>query len=144
MDLTDLTFSEISRLHMHPELFPSEVVAQGFWQDMYKISDYTLEEIIPHLKVNDKIMKKLGDHCAEDKLDMNFPRRNVLRKPWEQYLHDRAPGIEVDLSAQGDGGSVQIFPMAAIRIVMGMVEANKAIISDIERASATFFLQRNV
>ena len=30
--------------------------------------------------------------------------------PWEQLLHDRAPGAEADLSMLAEEGSVQIIP----------------------------------
>lgn len=46
-----------------------------------------------------------------------------------------APGIKVDLSDQGNEGSIQVFPMAAVRIVVGMMEETRAIIADIENVS---------
>lgn len=73
----------------------------------------------------------------------SLPVRDLQRKPWEQYLHDRAPGIGVDLSAQGNGGSVQMFPMAAVRIVRSMVDQNRTIIAGIESVSSlSYFYTR--
>jgi len=127
--------SELSRLHKNPELFPSKDAEMEFWGDVYALCDRTIGKFIPRQKDSKKITRSLQAVGMKDQLDSALPKRDVQRTPWEQYLHNRAPGVEADLSAQGTGGSVQILPMAATRIVLGMVEENRAIITDIERVS---------
>lgn len=140
-ELGRATILELSRLGKHPELFPTKDMGKVFWQDVHRLSDHALESIIP---LHEAHAKDFGDLRAVtvDELTL-LPKRDIKRTPWEQYLHNRAPGIEVDLSAQGEGGSVQLFPMAAARIAMAMFEENRAIIADIESVSGALRLHFN-
>ena len=61
-----------------------------------------------------------------------MPSRNEWRKPWEQFLHNRAPGAGINLSDMGSDGSIQILPMGALRLLHGMKEAHASIIRGIE------------
>jgi len=129
------TKDELSRLQKHPEVFPSKDVEEEFWQEVYDMCDGIAEHIIPSLQVREQeteIIQALG---VEIEHDTFLPVRDLQRKPWEQYLHNMAPGVKVDLPDHGNEGSIQIFPMAAVRIVMAMVEETRAIISDIEIVS---------
>ena len=127
--------SELSRLKDHPRLFPSKEVEKDFWQNVHEQCDNAMDVIIPHQKANDRTIMDFGAASISDQLHASLPVRDTQRQLWEQYLHNRAPGVEADLSVHGNEGSVQVLPMAAIRIVMGMVEENKKIIADIERVS---------
>ena len=126
---------ELSRLQEHPDLFPSREVEEEFWQNIYSLCDFTVKDIITNQLTRLRLMKKVQAEAAEDEINAVAPKRDAQREPWEQYLHNRAPGVEVDLSAQGERGSIQIFPMPGVRVVMGMAEEKRAIISDIESVS---------
>ena len=127
--------SELSRLHQHPELFPSKDIEEAFWRHVYKQCDVMIEELIPAGEIHDIYEATLHESAYDREQDIWLPARDPLRKPWEQYLHNGAPGIGADLSTQGVGGSVQVFPMAAIRFVDQMVQQNRTIISAIEEVS---------
>lgn len=128
------TIVELLRLQEHPELFPSKDVEDEFWQEVHSLCAVLLEDVLPCLKEHDKD-RDLHAAAMDDENNDLLPGRDVQRKPWEQYLHNRAPGVGVDLSTYGPGGSTQVFPMPAMRIVMKYLEENRAVITDIESVS---------
>lgn len=129
------TKNEVSHLQKHSEVFPSKAVAEEFWQKVSDLCDDVAEYIIPSLQDREEETEDLQALGVKIERDTYLPVRDMQRKPWEQYLHNMAPGVNVDLSYHGNEGSIQIFPMAAVRIVMGMMEETRAIISDIENVS---------
>lgn len=136
------TKSELLHLQKHPEVFPSKDIEEAFWQEVYDLCDDIVDHIIASQQAREEEFEDLEALGVELEHNSFLPVRDPQRKPWEQYLHNRVPGVHVDLSAYGNEGSIQIFPMAAVRIVMGMVEETRAIISDIE--SVSVFLCRAV
>jgi hypothetical protein len=126
---------KMSYLLHHSSDFPTKEIEEDFWQEVYDLCDGIVEHIIPSLQSRDEDTNYVETLGVENEHDTYAPVRDLQRKPWEQYLHHKAPGVKINLSAHGDEGSIQVFPMAAVRIVMGMVEETKAIISDIESVS---------
>ena len=123
--------SELERLQKHPELFPSEEAEQVFWRRLKN----ALEKIIQIRSILCEDEKKDSEFLSDDAKEMLadiLPSRSESRKPWEQFLHNRAPGAGVDLSDMGSNGSIQILPMGALRLLHGMKEANTSIIRGIE------------
>lgn len=129
------TMDELFHLQKHSEVFPSKDIEEEFWQEVYELCDGIVEHLIPSLQGREKEKKDIEALGVKIERDTYLPVRDLQRKPWEQYLHNMAPGVKVDLSYHGNEGSIQIFPMAAVRIVTGMMEETRAIISDIENVS---------
>ena len=75
---------------------------------------------------------ELGINDEKDFHEDLMPARDISRTTWEQYLHNRAPGLNVDLSELGSDGSIQILPMSALRLLHSLKEANESIIRGIE------------
>ena len=131
-DLADIITSELSYLQEHPEIFPYKNTEEWFWQAVYKLCSDIEYDFLPVQEVYEDTMLDLYITACEDKVDKALPARDHRRRPWEQFLHNRAPGMNADLSTYGGGGSVQILPMPAIKIASRMREENMTIISDIE------------
>ena len=127
-----ITERELSRLQRHPELFPREDVREEFWRS---IRITCSDSVIIGQEARDRAHKILRAAWVEFKDDTSTPSKDMQRTPWEQFLHNRAPGADADLSMFPEEGSVQIIPMAAARILMANIEEHKAIIRDIEAVS---------
>ena len=138
-DLADIIMSELLRLQEHPELFSCQNKEEWFWQTVHKLCTDVEFELAPAQEKYDRMLLDLYVTAWEDRFDKALPERDQRRRPWEQFLHNRAPGLNVDLSRYGDGGSVQILPMPAIKIAAAMREENVTIISDIESVSFDVF-----
>ena len=129
------TKGELSRLQRHPELFASRDIRKNFWYNVRLTCKSLLKDVIPGQEARDHAHEIFQAAWVEIEEDKHTPRRDMQRKPWEQYLHNRAPGVEADLSVFPKEGSVQIVPMAASRILMANLEEQRAIIRDIEAVS---------
>ena len=134
-DVILATKGELLRLQRHPELFPSKDVREEFWHIIQLTCNSSVKSVIPGQEARDHAHEMLQAAWVDIEEDMRTPRRDMQRKPWEQFLHNRAPGAEADLSMFAEEGSLQIIPMAAARILMANVEEHKAIIRDIEAVS---------
>ncbi|KAL6713550.1 hypothetical protein ACLMJK_009015 [Lecanora helva] len=130
--IAEIMEDELSRLEQHPELFPDQAKEHQFWLDIYEICTDAAYRIPNLKKAAESGTVAFEKSCWEERIEHIMPFRDSLRTPWEQYLHNRAPGMNVNLAFLGDGGSVQILSMAAVRIMTAMVDENIAVISDIE------------
>lgn len=131
-DVITATTKELSRLQNHPELFPNEDIREEFWE-AFPLQSRILEE----QEASDHAHRMLQAAMVEDQEDMLTPGRDMQRKPWEQFLHNRAPGTEADLSMFPEEGSVQIIPMPASRVMITHLEEHRAIIRNIEAVSTS-------
>lgn len=129
------TKGELLRLQRHPELFPSKRIREKFWHTVSITCNSLVRVIIPGQEARDHAHKMFQAAWVEIEEDMRTPRRDMQRTLWEQFLHNRAPGAEADLSMYVKEGSVQIVPMAAGRILFSIVGEQRAIIHDIEAVS---------
>lgn len=130
------TKAELARLRKHPELFPSQSVEKDFWRDVYEMSDVATDQVVPKAEAHDHDEDILIDARIRFERDQVLPAaQETQRKPWQKFLHNRAPGVQVDLSAVAEGGSVQILPMPALRILLATVDENRSIVDDIEAVS---------
>ncbi len=134
-DVVLATKEELSRLQRHPELFPSKDTREEFWRNVWLTCYSSVTSVILEQETRDHAHKMFQADWVEIKEDLRTPRRDMQRKPWEQFLHNRAPGAEADLSMFSEEGSLQIIPMAACRIIMAHVQEYRAIIRDIEAVS---------
>lgn len=129
------TKEELSRLQRHPGLFPNDNIRVEFWRSVWQTCNELVESIIPKQEARDHQHKMIQAAKAETEEDVRIPGRDVQRKPWEQFLHNRAPGTEADLSIFAEDGSLQIVPMAATRLLMTNICEYRDIIHDIEAVS---------
>lgn len=127
---------ELSRLQKHPELFPNKDIQKAFWYIVQKECNFTLNSVIPGQDVRDHELKAIQTAAIESEEDRLIPGRDRQRKPWEQFFHNRAPGTEANLSMFPEGGSLQIIPMAAARILVAHIDEHKAAVRDVEAVSS--------
>lgn len=137
-DVIMATKRELSRLQRHPELFPSKDIREEFWHGVAFECNLAVNNVIPEQEARDHAHKMLQAASLDDEEDKRTPRRDVERKPWEQFLHNRAPGIEADLSMFAEEGSLQIIPLAGARILMATIIEQRDIIRDIEAVSTVY------
>ena len=143
-DVIMATQGELSRLQRHPELFSSKDIKECFWYNVRFTCNELVKDIILGQEARDHAHEMFRAAWVEIEENRRTPRRDMQRKPWEQFLHNRAPGVEADLSMFPKEGSVQIVPMAAARILMANIEEHRAIISDIEAVSIIGFVRRTI
>lgn len=134
-DVIMATKGELSRLRRHPELFPSKDIKEEFWQNVRFECNHSVNSVILKQEARDHAHRMFQAAWVEVEEDMRSPGRDMQRKPWEQFFHNRAPGTGADLSLFAEEGSLQIIPMAAARLLMLTIEEHRAIIHDIEAVS---------
>lgn len=130
------TKEELSRLQRHPELFPNRNIRVKFWRYIWHMCHHQLvESVISKQEARDHQHRMIEAARVETEEDMRIPGRDLQRKPWEQFLHNRAPGTEADFSMFAEEGSIQIIPNAAARILVANISEYRNIIRDIEAVS---------
>ena len=134
-DVIKATKVELLRLQRNPGLFPSKDTEEKFWCNVRHSCSSLVKNVLLGQESRDHAHEILQAAWVEIEEDKRTPRRDMQRKPWEQFLHNRAPGAEADLSMFPKEGSVQLIPMAASRILMANIEEHRAIIRDIEAVS---------
>ena len=115
------TQKELLRLQQRPELFASKDTEEAFWCEVEECCRLIVEGSIPAIEAGDEAVKLFRESVAKYWQDLVRPARDEQRKPWEQFLHNGAPGSGADLSQHGEDGSVQVLPMAATRIILAML-----------------------
>ena len=138
------TKEELSRLQSHPELFSSKELREEFWHNVRLTCNSSVKFLIPGQEIRDHAHEMLQAAWVDIEEDVRTPRRDRQRKPWEQFLHNRAPGAEADLSMFAEEGSVQIIPMAATRILVATMHEHKAVIHDIETVSVIHLMVSSI
>ena len=133
-DVFAITCAELMRLRFQPQFFSSKDVEEEFWQEVHKPLD-DLATMLTIFEEADEEEGELQGPSFEFCQDEVLPTRDMQRKLWEQYLHNRAPGSGADVSQFGTDGSVQILPHSAVRILGDMLDEIKSIIRDIETVS---------
>lgn len=109
---------EIARLRKHPKLFPSNDVKDAFDRDIGLIFSGALKHNGPQgQKIREKEKQKLLEIVMQESGNASYTQQDPRRKPWQQYLHDRAPGAGLDQSVMRDGESNQVMTHAALRIL---------------------------
>ena len=123
------TEAELVRLQEHPELFPTEKVKEDFWLYVFEVSDSIAEQWIPEELCCQSEHAEARDLAVSSVQEELLPFGHKARKPWEQFLHNKAPGSGVDLSTLGlalslpnerPRASIQIMPTAAMRLLRAM------------------------
>ena len=107
---------EVSRLLARPELIPEDYGAEKFFGRLYEICTKTdiVEEQWKKLhlysfKIHEQIMKKFQQE--------NQPAYDAKRAPWDQFLHDKAPGSGAKNFPEILRTSTQFLPFPGIGIL---------------------------
>ena len=129
------TRKELLRLQQEPELFVSKAAEEGFWCEVEKCCKLMVERSIPAIEARDDARKLFRESVAEHWQDFLLPARDEQRTPWEQFLHNGAPGSGADVSQHGADGSIQILPMAASRIMIAMLVEYNTIVQALDAVS---------
>ena len=135
------TKEELLRLQQSPELFPSREVEEDFWGEVQECYDLIVDRSIPARKAHREGIRLLREDVVDYWQTLMLPTRDAQRKPWEQFLHNGAPGSGADLSRFVNDGSIQILPMAASRIMLAMLIEHKSIIRDIGEVSLSVHMK---
>lgn len=132
---------EIERLHNNPVLFPSKHIKDAFDHDIGVIFGGALKYNGPEgEETREKEKQQLLKTVLQTSRDPSFAEQDPDRKPWQQYLHDRAPGAGLDQSVMVDGQINQVVPHAALRILENWTLEYLQIYKGIKRVS---FVQEN-
>lgn len=110
------TTVEYHRLNQHPELFESKMMREAFRHDIMLIMKYmkyktTGEEDIQKLRTD------ITSSAEKEFQRKVLPSQDEHRRPWQQFLHNNAPGSGVDLSNTPDNAVIRVLPKAAMRIL---------------------------
>lgn len=126
---------EIDRLDKHPELFPSETTRHEFFGFVYRIfRDWNTA--FDGIKAIQMEHKDLFQELFNARRQLFRDAYSADRKPWQQYLHNKAPGSGYDPGEMDPEGSTQIIPMGAARLYDSHVRVCKEIREKIEAVSA--------
>ncbi|MCJ1464670.1 hypothetical protein MMC07_003283 [Pseudocyphellaria aurata] len=123
----DPTYAELERLHEHPELFPTKFVETQFNYDITIICDLLLDVVIPKADELLELQKQMDEVQVERAREVLYPAKDERRTPWQQYLHNNAPGSGIDPELlenplypddrSGMKKITQALPMTAAKIV---------------------------
>lgn len=134
-DCFQKTTVEYHRLNKHPELFESKEVRTAFHHDALMIIKY-----LKHKKMPKELIEKLRIEvslAASLEFERSFlPSADENRKPWQQFLHNNAPGSGIDLSSLAGEGTVQVIPHAAIRLLRGYRKDMKDMAEKLKKVSS--------
>jgi len=139
-----VTEEQLWRLQSHPELFPTEDIEKDFWGEVFLMCDHLVRKTLTAPKGKNKAARRLRALDVKEEQKRTIPARDIQRKPWEQFLNNKAPGSGADLSQFGEAGSIQLMPMSSVKIVMGLLDECRAAVTDIEEVRFFPLLQRNV
>lgn len=127
---------EIERLRKHPTLFPSKDTEDAFDRDVKMIFSGALKYNGPEREeIREKEKQQLLKTVLQGSADASYAEQDPRRKPWQQYLHDRAPGAGLDQSVMRDGQSNQVMPHAALRILENWTVGYHHIYREIKQVS---------
>ena len=115
-NVLDNIAKEITRLEKHSELFPSNSIQEqfcGLVHEMYTL----LERTYAVIDVSDECQfTTIYENMLEYKYKKYWPSFDEERKPWQQFLHNKAPGSGIDGSYFQNEGSTQVVPLAGAKI----------------------------
>ena len=124
------------RLHNHPELFPNKTIKEAFDHDICKIVDSIMDMLTLCLESEIEHENFIA-FCAQNTPQLPLPSQDQNRKPWQQFLHNKAPGSGIEKPFIRDmSGSTQAIPWAACRIAKAMNEELQSIFRGLESVCA--------
>ena len=125
---------ELTRLDDHPELFSSKALRHQFFGFVYQIFQDWKEAFdeVKWMKWDDEDSVWLGNMLQQHH---TRPESKEDRKPWQQFLHNKAPGSGFYTEEMNKGGCTQILPEAGVRISHCLSTECKEIIEELEAVS---------
>jgi hypothetical protein len=130
------TEMELERLRSHPELFPSTVVKDAFDHDIGIIfSDALKYDSLELMEVREKEKHQLLNSVFQAIGGPAYPPQDKNRRPWQQYLHNGAPGAGLDQSLLKEGESNQLLTHAGLRIVESWNAEYREIYTDLKKVN---------
>lgn len=143
----DYNYPELERLHEHPELFSSKTTEQNFHYDVSIICDLLLNVGIPKADEVLESQKDVNRAMEQAANEILAPAKDERRKPWQQFLHNQAPGSGINarrfthpFTTPGMKTN-QAVPMTVAKVVMGFKEDRDAILEDLGIVSFTPTMQ---
>lgn len=131
-----LMLENLEHLNKH-ELFPSKKVKAAFNYDICKISDSMVDILTAYLD-SEMEHEKFRELCAQNAPQLWLPSLDRDRKPWQQFLHNKAPGSGIEKPFIADNvGSTQAIPWAACRIVKVMNQELQSIYRELPSVCPT-------
>ena len=128
---------EIDRLDKHPELFPSEDTRQQFFHFVRQIlQDWSVAfNKIKAMQMKHKDAIQEAVYAEKHRTRSAY---TVNRKPWQQFLHNKAPGSgmhtrEMDQNLEG---STQLLPMGGCRLFHSWAKDCYEVTKEIKAVSA--------
>jgi hypothetical protein len=130
------TEMELERLRSYPELFPSTAVKIAFDHDVGIIfSDGLKYNSTELLEARESEKKKLLDSVFEAIGGPAHPSQDEARRPWQQFLHNGAPGARLNQSLLREGESNQLLTHAGLRIVEAWTLGYRQIYLDVQKVN---------
>lgn len=127
---------EVERLHESPALFPSNAIKDAFDHDVKMIFSEALKYNDSEGEaIREKEKQQLLKTVLRASRNPSCAEQDFRRTPWQQYLHDRAPGAGLDQSVMKDGQSNQVMPHAALRIVENWTIRYRRVYKNVKKAS---------
>ena len=121
---------ELGRLRRHPQLFPSEGDAKGFWRDLQNFSKHHFDKALCCIDDIEGKFEACFESSAEEFMKQSFGAGDVHRTSWQRLLHNYAPNIPA-----GFNGSIQLLPEAGLRILAAYIAQGRIILADIANVS---------
>lgn len=128
---------EIDRLDKNPELFPSEELRQKFFRFVHQIFQ-AWNAAFEKLKTAQMEHMKLIDQAVAAEEQVTRYAYKVNRKPWQQFLHNTAPGSGVHAPEMNQEGSTQIIPLGLSRLLESWTDENEKAMKKIIPVSIIF------
>jgi hypothetical protein len=110
---------------------------EDFWNDICDLNEDLLGRGLSMLEDCDVDERRLFDISVQLSKDLRLHARDANRKPWEQFLHNGAPGSGIDVSGYGNDGSVQVLPSSAMEILYAALSEYNSTVGAIEAVSNT-------
>lgn len=107
---------EIDRLDKNPELFPSEELRQNFFRFVHQIFQGWNAAFTKLKTAGIEHLNLIADAVTDEEKVTRFAY-TAGRKPWQQFLHNRAPGSGVHAYQMNPGGSTQVIPMGLSKLL---------------------------
>lgn len=126
----------VKYLRKNPEVFPNKIMREAFERDTNLIYE-SLEAMVMTSVEIDEDCENFQASFAGDQLvpGIWLPSQDKQRKPWQQFLHNKAPGTGIRWPFIRPLGSTQAFPLAGCRIVRAMNEELQQIYKGLESVS---------
>ncbi len=127
----DATIVELKRLQENPELYSNKIAQQNFLQLVRKRCDGIAKTLqgTKLLRQARRDRSKFLDGFNQAEV---LPDHDEHRKPWQQFLHNHAPGSGIEGLRTNEEGCAYLFPPAGVRVVCNMLQDYQSAVRDIQ------------